>query len=986
MARLWILIATFWICNPLLADSFDSLKINEFMAANIYAQLNPDYSDFEDWIELYNASDSPVSLSGIFLTDDLSSPLKWQLPRHAVIPPKGFFVIWADDLDDDNHASFKLSEAGEQIALYRSDGTVIDSVIFGKQLDDVSYGRFPDGSDTWHYFAQPTFNSSNAAAGISSGIQASAPDFSPDGGLYFGGQSVTISADAGTTIRYTVDGSLPTLQSSIYTNPIFIATTTTLRARSFQDNMLPSPVVTHTYIINESSTLPVISITTPPEFLFDKKIGITVGIPVADTIGAPPPFDPNANFWKKWERPVHIEYFEPDGDLGFKQDAGIAIFGGFFGRQIRQKAFTLFARDKYGDSDFDYPLFPDKSIDSFKRFLLRCSSNDFNSTYIRDAMMNSLVISQMDVDYQAYQPALVYINGAFWGLYNIREKTNQFYPESNYNIDADNVDLIEGIDSTAHGDGSDYRQLIQFVKTTDMTLPLNYQYVKTQMDVSEFMNYFITEIYVNNQDWLHQNIKCWREHSATGKWRWLLYDLDWGFGGEDVRIPTPYVHNTIQWVLEHGEASILFQRLMLNEEFKKEFAQRFATHLNLTFNTRRVHHIIEKMVQRITPEMPRQIERWSAIQSMADWHEQLNRLHEFAHERPHFVFAHLEQTLHVGGTAELIIEVSDSAAGRVSVNEVPGPTRILHGLWFKNIPLRIQAHPNMGWRFVRWEGKYPSNADKISLTLTDHTYMRAVFEASSLPAIVISEIHYHPSSALQGDGELYEFVELVNMAEHPVDISGYQFTNGINFTFPQGTSINGGEYVVVAKTAATYTNHGYQVFQTTSGKLDNSGETLVVRDSQGAVVDSVCYDDQAPWPTRPDGEGPSLELKNPSLDNHIATAWRASERTGGTPGGKNSVTGIQKCESAPFKYELFPAYPNPFNPMTSIQFALPEQSNVTIKIFNSIGQQVALLIDETKTPAIHTIKWTPENLPSGIYLVCFSAGKYFQAKKILYLK
>ncbi len=986
MNRLGIIGVILGINNFLLADSFDALKINEFMASNIYAQLNPDYSDFEDWIELYNAGNTPVSLSGIFLTDDFSVPFKWQLPANAVIAPKAFFIIWADELNHDNHASFKLSESGEQIALYYSNGTVIDSVTFGNQLDDVSYGRFPDGGDTWYFFTASTFNSPNSASGISSSIPASQPDFSPQGGLYPGAQYVTISADSGATIRYTVDGSLPTLLSHIYNNPIFIATTTALRARAFLDNKLPSQTVTQTYVINEPSTLPVIAITTPREFLFDETIGITVGIPVADTIGAPPPFDPHANFWKKWERPVHIEYYEADGDLGFKQDAGIAIFGGLFGRQIRQKAFTLYARDKYGDSDFDYPLFPDKSIDSFKRFLLRCSSNDFNSTYIRDAMMNCLVIGQMDVDYQAYQPAIVYINGAFWGLYNIREKTNQYYPESNYNVDADDVDLIEGIDSTAHGDGSHYRNLIQFVKTHDMNLTENYQYVQTQMDVSEFMNYFITEIYVGNQDWLHHNIKCWREHSAAGKWRWLLYDLDWGFGGQDVRMPNPWIDNTIQWVLEQGEGSILFQRLILNEDFKNEFAQRFATHLNLTFKTERVHRIIEKMVQRITPEMPRQIERWGAIQSLAYWHAQLQRLFDFAQERPRFVSAHLEQALKLDGKAELIVEVSDSAAGWIAVDEVPAPTPILAGLWFKNIPLRIQAHPNSGWRFVRWEGKYPSNADKISLTLTDSTYMFAVFEPSSQPAIVISEIHYHPSAELQGDGDVYEFVELVNITAHSVDISGCQFTNGIDFTFPQGSSIDGGEYVVVAKTATTYANHGYQVFQIASGKLDNAGEELVLCDSQGALIDSVCYNDKSPWPTKPDGEGPSLELKKPALDNNIATAWSASAQTGGTPGTKNSMTGVVESDQVSLRYELFPAWPNPFNPSTSIKYSLPDEIKVTIKIFNLKGQHVACLLDEPQQPGIHTINWTPGDLASGIYFVSFATRKFVKIRKVVYIK
>jgi hypothetical protein len=782
-----------------------------------------------------------------------------------------------------------------------------------------------------------------------------------------------------------VDGTRPMAQSRKYISPVFINATTVFRARAFQEGVLPSQTVTYTYIINEPSTLPVISISTPPEFLFNEEIGITVGIPVADTPGALPPFDPAANFWKKWERPVHIEYYEADGGTGFSQDAGIAIFGGFFGRQIRQKAFTLYARDKYGDSDFDYRLFPDKSIDVFKRFLIRCSSNDFNSTYIRDAMMNTLVIGQMDVDYQAYQPVIVYINGVFWGLYNLREKTNQYYPESNYGIDADDVDLVEGIDSTAYGDGTHYRNLIQYVRTNDMTLPVNYQYVQTQMDVGEFMNYFITQIYVCNQDWLRQNIKCWREHRVDGKWRWLLYDMDWGFGGENVNIPQPYVHNTIQWALEQGEASMLFQRLILNDNFKEEFAQRFATHLNLTFNPDRVRYIIGTIVQRIAPEMPRQIERWGAIQSMAYWYNQLDRLYEFANERPRLVFQHLEQILKLDGKAELIIEVSDAVAGWISVNEVPVAAPISAGFWFKNIPIRIQAHSRPGWRFVRWEGNFPAVTKELLLTLTDKTLLFAKFEPSDLPAIVINEIHYHPSEDLQGDGDVYEFVELVNHGENSVDISGYKFTKGIGFTFPQGSRINRGEYIILAKTAATYANIGAQVFQIADGKLDNAGEELCFCNSQGTVVDLVCYKDESPWPTRPDGEGPSLELRDPALDNNSALSWRASEKTGGTP-GKGFRTGIEEANQMPVNYELFPAWPNPFNPETSIKYTLPDEVRVTLKIFNSLGQEIASLLDGLQQPGIHTIVWAPENVPSGIYFICFTTEKFSKVRKILYLK
>ncbi len=691
------------------------IVINEFMASNITAQINADTSDFVDWIELYNSSDLKLDIGGLYMTDDLDDPLKWQLPEGAFIHPRSHYIIWADGQDFQNHASFKLSADGDQIGIYYPDGQIIDTLTFGKQRSDISFGRSPDGGDEWQYFAIPTPKQSNSLPGLFSNEQVARPGFTPKGGIYAGSLSVIMDAEPGTTIRYTTDGSIPTHFSPEYTGPITLERTTVIRARGFQDNLLPSDVVTSSYVIDEPATFPVISIATPPEFLFDEEIGITVGICKPDEPGTPPPFDWDANYWKRWERPVHIEYFTPEGIQGFSQDAGIAIFGGFLGRQLRQKAFTLYARNKYGDSDFDFPLFPSKPINSYRRFILRCSSNDFNRTYIRDAMMQTLVIGQMDVDYQAYQPVMVYINGDFWGLYNMREKTNQFYPEHNYGIDADSVDLVEGINHTAHGDGSSYLDLLDFVSNNDMTLAENYEYVKTQMDITEFMNYYITEIYVCNHDWLHQNIKCWREHGNQGKWRWLLYDLDWGFDGEVPWRNEDYSDNTLQWVLDQGEASLLFKRLIENEGFRFEFVQRFATHLNLTFNPERVHHTIQGMADRIAPEIPRQIERWGALQNVDYWHGELDILFRFGLERPSYITEFLDATFMLDGKSHLVLEVSSQDAGWISVFDTPCPSPAYSGLWYDGYPLQIEAHANPGWTFVRWMGDYESRKKASNL-------------------------------------------------------------------------------------------------------------------------------------------------------------------------------------------------------------------------------------------------------------------------------
>ncbi len=979
------IISVFVVCGSLQGHASEPLKINEFMASNISVQFNPDTSDFVDWIELYNSGDSPITLSGLFLSDDFTNPHKWMLPDDAVIEPAGFYVVWADGITCDNHASYKLSESGEQIGLYYPDGRIIDTIRFGIQRDDVSFGRFPDGGDNWHYFTSPTCGFPNSSPGLGSSAQLSKPVCTPEGGLYSGEQTIILSSEAGTNIYFTLDGSSPTPESQLYTDPIQLQGTTVIRARAFKNNKLPSNILTHSFIINEPSTLPVISISTPPEFLFDEEIGITPGICKSDELGSPPPFDMSANFWKRWERPVHIEFYTPEGEQGFKQDAGIAIFGGFLGRQLRQKAFTLYARNKYGDPDFDYPLFQSKSSNSCSRFLLRCSSNDYNRTFIRDAMMNSLVIGQMDVDYQASQSAMVYINGEFWGLYNIREKMNQFYPESNYGINPDRVELIEGFDMPAHGDDLHYRHFMEYVVDHDLAFPENYQYVKTQMDVVEFMNYYITEIYVCNHDWLHQNIKCWREQGMNGKWRWLLYDMDWGFNGQDPFGSDQAPDNTIQWVLDQGHVSILFQRLIMNENFRTEFAQRFVTHNNLTFAPERVHAIIDSMAQIIAPEMPRQIERWGAIPNMEYWSEQLDQLHQFAQDRQVHILTHLAETLVPEEKGELILEVSNEKAGWISVFEVPCPVPYFSNFWYRNIPLKIQAHAKPGWRFVRWEGHNSSSDRNIQLRLSDNAALNAVFEPAELPSIIISEIHYNPSTDLQGDDEEFEFVELLNNDEYRIDISGYQFTEGIEYTFPNGCNIDAGEYIIVAKNAQAYSGITARVFQLSDGRLNDAGEELTLSNYQGTVIDHVHFDDRSPWPEEPDGEGPSLELKDPSLDNNLASSWRRSDGIGGNP-GTGSMTGIDELKQITDEQFKFSIHPNPFGYATSIRYSLTEESRTTVRILNSSGQEVGILESAILNPGIYEQPWEPRSLPPGVYFVHISSGKYNLTKKAIYLQ
>jgi hypothetical protein len=963
----------------------DLLCINEFMASNMHAVLAPDKSGFPDWIEIYNGESSAVDMEGLFLTDDLSDPFKWQVPAGSVIEAGSYYLIWADGLNTKDHASFKLSGEGEQIGLFYPDGRIIDSLTFASQVTDLSFGRTPDGGSEWVYFPESTSGSMNDVTGSTMSLQYDAPDFSKEGGLHDNPFYLNLQAEGENEIYYTTDGTVPTRNSDLYTSQIMVEKSMVVRARVYGEDLLPSKIRTQSYILDEHSNLPVISIACPPEYLFDETVGITPGICVQDELGSPPPFDPNANFWNDWERSVHLEYYSPDGYRGLNQDAGIAIFGGYFGRQIRQKSFTLYARDQYGDTDFDFPLFPSKQVNSYKRFLLRCSSNDYIRTFIRDAMMNTLVIDQMDLDYWGYHPAMVYINGAFWGLYNVREKMNQHYPESNYGIESDSVELVEWRDGYVQGDTVKFMNMVNFARENDLSLSQNYDHLKSLMDIREFMNYFITEIYVCNHDWLHQNIKCWREAGEQGRWRWLLYDLDWGFNGMDPFGADQAPVNTFQWILDRdGEVSDLFNRLIQNNSFKSEFAQRFVTQINLTFRPERVHHIIDSLAEQIGPEMPRQINRWNAIKSMEYWDDQLAQLHQFAIDRPGYILSQLNETLIQEDKVQLTLEVSDPEAGRIKVFDTPVTDPVYTGEWYKNIALQIKAQSYHGWHFVRWEGSISTEDDSISLTLGTPSHLVAVFERHELPAVVISEIHYNPSSELQGTDDDFEFVELVNAGQDRIDLSGFRFSEGIQFTFNQGTYMDPGEIVLLAKNTATYAGTGVHVYQVAEGKLDNAGEKLILRNHLDQIVDLVHYDDHYPWPREADGQGPSLELINARLDNNLAASWRASSEIGGTP-GTGVYTGTARAIKDPSGPLTLSVSPNPFYDQIRVTFSLPETCLVLCRVYNAYAQEVAVLINEMRLPGEHSIDWEPADLPSGFYFIHVTAGSSTRSEPVIYV-
>lgn len=711
------------------------ILINEILASNKSVSLD-DLGNYSDWVELFNFGSSSVNIGGYFLTDDLTIPLKWEIPTGTSIAAGGFLLIRADGQNTGLHTNFNLSRDGESIGIFNSNGLVVDTISFGYQSEDVSFGRSSANISHWIYFITPSPGAENAASGTD-GI-TSDPIFSLSGGFYSGSQQLVFSTgieDA--EIFYTTDGTEPDTSSFLYSSPIVIDTCTPIRALVFKSGLLPGRIITNTYFIDETITLPVISIVTDPDNFFDDKIGIYV----TGTNGIRGDCDPTIrNLNQDWERPVNIEMYETNGTQVINQLAGIKIFGGCSRTRFPQKSLALYARSEYGKGSFDYRLFPDKPIDKFEAFLLRSSADDQVYTMFRDALAQKLLVEYMDADYQAYRPAVVFLNGVYWGIHNIREKINEHYLEENFGVDPDDINLLEENAYVSIGSNAGYTNLINFVMNNNMSSSSNYEYVKTQMDVNQYIDYQIGHIYLAERDWPGNNIKYWKANSGNySKWRWINYDMDQCLTDDWIAenmIEKATAANGPSWPNPEWSTRLL-RRLLLNTEFKNEFIQRYAWHMNVSFNPQRIIEMVNSMSTAIEQEIPRHITKWGGqldpdfnegwpilptFDTFEKWQANVDTMRIFAVERPAYTLSHFIQKFGLSGTSEVTLNLDTVSAGQLKIVDRQVPAGF-SGTFFNDVPLKIRAIPNLGYSFSHWKAERNSQTtNHIISTGSDWKY------------------------------------------------------------------------------------------------------------------------------------------------------------------------------------------------------------------------------------------------------------------------
>ncbi|MDX1740266.1 MAG: CotH kinase family protein, partial [Rhodothermales bacterium] len=922
-------------------------------------------------IQLHNANSGSSDLTLIpYLTLGYGA----NPPANASVPAE----IEAS-LDLPLHTNFRLSADGEELHLISPAGAVLDSIRFGSLPADVSLGRDPDGGPTWRYFAEPSPGAPNGGTTYQ-GV-APAVHFDPPGGIYPAGVNLTMSSDlAGAPIHCTLDGSTPTEESSLCSGSLSISGVAVVRARVIQPGLLPGPVVTHTYV-DARHDLPVVSVVTDPPNLWDYNSGIYVMGPNAE------PQNPHfgANFWQDWEVQANVELYEPGGAGGFNYPAGVSIMGGW-SRAFAQKSLAFYARTRYGAEAFDYPLFPNRPYESYQSFALRNSGNDWPSTMLRDAFMQELPRSPA-VDKLAYRPVVVYLNGEYWGIQNLREKISEHYVASISGAPADEVDLLELDGVVLNGYAEHFQSLMDLVTTADVTSEAVYDQIESMMDIENYIDYQIVQIFVDNTDWPGNNLKYWRHQTPSGKWRWILFDLDFGFGMYGA---SNYTNNTIAFAAEpYGPewpnppwSTLLFRRLLLNGEFRTAFVNRLADYLNVDFEPTRIQTVLDSLINNISNEMPRHLQRWGFTEQ--GWLYGLSVVSNFGRYREASIESHLRSFFGVGARVPVTVRVEPEGAGSILVNREIVSSTPWSGDYFSGVPLTLTALPRAGYRFVGWSGGAQTETAEVSVIPLRSIELVATFEETSLPQIVINEIHYHPADVSPSG----DWIELWN-GGGDADLSGWVLEDGggNRFVMPAAVSLPSGEYLVVAEDPVSFSSVYTDVPGVTGGwtfGLSNAGESIRLLDAGIGLVDQVVFDDAAPWPVAADGQGPSLELLSGTLDNADPSNWRASSVSGGTPGRANSVfVGAPSEDLIPTVDVLRPAYPNPFRVRTHIPFELAAEGRVEVTIYNTIGQRVATLVDGRFSSGRHQLIWTGGSAPAGLYVVQLSVDGEARSRTVI---
>ena len=596
--------------------------INEVMASNGY------YTDGHawDWAELYNDGDQTVSLSGWGFTDSKKDLYKFTFPDGAKLKSGEYLTIWCTGEENDKpgkgdtfYADFAISSKGETLRLTDADGQEIAKLKMPEQYGCVSYG-LPAGGSEYGFFENATRGKKNEKEAFAGRV--SEPEILTAAGFYEGSVTVEARGEEGAVLRYTMDGETPTKKSKEFpAEGLLIKKTTPLRVKAFREDAVSSTAAGATYFIDDAPQTSIVSLISDDKYLFSKKTGMLV-----KGTGSIP------NYARGYEYPVHIEYFTKDGKQELSQ-TGTMTCSGHSARINSQKSIALYARKAWGPERFAFNPFPTRDYDSYKSILLRSTNSDTYATRLRDVVASSLAEGQ-DILYQDYEVIQVYINGRYWGHYNLREKINKYFVAQYEGVtdekEIDSIDILArtGTDEfLQNGDNKDWLELCDFCKKKDLNDPENFAWVEERLDIDSMFTHAAFEIILGNVDFT--NVRIYR--IPGGKWRYLLFDVEACWRNLD---PTP-----IEYYIKPLNAKIQgFRHEPLNAmfkvpEMKAKFLTRVSELLSTVFRWDNVEAHFDKVIDVLKPILPRHIERWKNMK-MENWKKNIHAIKYYARVRP----------------------------------------------------------------------------------------------------------------------------------------------------------------------------------------------------------------------------------------------------------------------------------------------------------------------------------------------------------------
>ncbi len=786
---------------------FSEISINEISTGNLSAYMEKDNYNFSDYIELQTDGDSVNLNEYLFIhygkrkiKGDLEEKWRWRIDKEIMVGPHS--VIWMDETKTNGHAPYKLDADGGSICIYHN-GEFIDSLSYPAMGQNLSYG-YAEGNLG---FMEPTpYQANSQAYEDYRSARCPLPRFSHQGGILADSIELSIEGDSTGTIYYTLDGSEPTpRRGTLYEKPIFIGNTTNLRAKQFRAGNLPSLTATSTFLFEDEAhkknggfTIPIISITVDSSYFYDDTIGMCV-VGKNGVYGEKSCTRAKANYNREWDRPVHFEYIV-NGETVLSQDVEAAVEGGC-SRAEKIKSLSFKTSKKTGVDTFSYHFFPSKPNITHRKIHLRNGGTAYRKVRFRDGLMQTLAIG-MDIDYQAYQPVAYYINGVYQGLMNLNERTNSDYIEANYGIKEDEIDLITLSDQlgirTIQGDRKTYNNLVDIVSPyselpTKDSISL-YEGACKLMDMDEYIDYQIFQQFIVNTDWPGNNTKIWRE-KKDGKFRWILFDTDFGFGLPGYEYLGGANKNMISWCAGTGSRQWanqdewmveIFRGLYKNPYFKRRFVTKYLMHLATTFRPERIEAVFDSITTLVNAEYQASFNT-SAISDAAS-------MRKFAQNRPNYLYRQLKDYVKGKDTTSIEI-VSDLTGAELFMNGIKIPD--YKGKYFTGYELEMKAIAPQGYEFAGWELSPQEAIDPLTdstdsrfgipellvATFNGEGKITAKFrpkpanaKTDSLPSLVINEIcttNNRESNNSDAINEYPDWIEIYNYGERSIDLAGY---------------------------------------------------------------------------------------------------------------------------------------------------------------------------------------------------------------------